>query len=69
MVEEGELKVRLVTKTHWKDDIWAMAVSKSRYIARIYKLLRSSGIDSKASIPPNYAALRAGTITLLLLGS
>jgi hypothetical protein len=37
--------------------------------ARIFKRLWSPGIDSKASIPPVYVAWRAGTITLLLLGS
>ncbi len=37
--------------------------------ARIFKLLRSPGIDSKESIPPAYVAWRAGTIALFLLGS
>jgi hypothetical protein len=37
--------------------------------ARIFKLLRSPGIDSKESIPPAYIAWRAGAITLFLLGS
>ncbi len=32
--------------------------------ARIFKRLRSPGIDSKERIPPAYAARRAGTITL-----
>jgi hypothetical protein len=36
---------------------------------RILKLLRSPGIDSKESIPPAYVAWRAGTTTLLILGS
>jgi hypothetical protein len=36
---------------------------------RIFKLLRSPGIDSKESIPPAYVAWRAGTTTLLKLGS
>jgi hypothetical protein len=35
----------------------------------ILKLLRSTGIDSKVSIPPDYVARRAGTITLYLFGS
>jgi hypothetical protein len=35
----------------------------------IFKLLRSSGIDSKESIPPVYVTWRAGTTTLFLLGS
>jgi hypothetical protein len=35
----------------------------------IFKLLRSPGIDPKDSIPPAYVAWRAGTTTLLLLGS
>jgi hypothetical protein len=34
-----------------------------------FKLLWSPGIDSKVSIPPAYVAWRAGTITLILLGS
>jgi hypothetical protein len=37
--------------------------------ASIFKRLWSSGIDSKASIPPAYVAWRAGTITLFLLGA
>jgi hypothetical protein len=37
--------------------------------ARIFELLWSPGIDSKASIPPAYVAWRAGTITLFLLGA
>jgi hypothetical protein len=38
--------------------------------ARIFKLLRGPGFDSKESIPPSYdVALRAGTITLFLPGS
>jgi hypothetical protein len=37
--------------------------------ARIFKRLRSPGIDSKESIPPAYEAWRAGTIALFLLGS
>jgi hypothetical protein len=36
---------------------------------RIFKLLRTPGIDSKESIPPAYVAWRAGTITLFILGS
>jgi hypothetical protein len=35
----------------------------------IFKLLRSTGTNSKESIPPAYVAWRAGTTTLLLLGS
>jgi hypothetical protein len=35
----------------------------------IFKPLRSTGIDSRESIPPAYVAWRAGTTTLLLLGS
>ncbi len=38
----------------------------SLYKARIFKILRSPGIDSKESIPPAYVAWRAGTITLSL---
>ncbi len=34
--------------------------------ARIFKLLRSPGTDSKKSIPPAYAAWRAGTTTLYI---
>jgi hypothetical protein len=34
----------------------------------IFKLLRSPGIDPKETIPPAYAAWRAGTTTLFLLG-
>ncbi len=34
--------------------------------ARIFKLLRGPGIDSKESIPPAYIAWRAGTTTLFL---
>jgi hypothetical protein len=34
----------------------------------IFKLLRSSGIDSKESIPPANIAWRAGMTTLFLLG-
>jgi hypothetical protein len=37
--------------------------------ARIFKVLRSSGIDSKESIPPTYVASQAGTTNLFLLGS
>ncbi len=37
--------------------------------ARIFKHLWSPGIDSKELILPAYVALRAGTITLFLLGS
>jgi hypothetical protein len=37
--------------------------------ARIFKLLRAPGIDSKESIPPIYVAWRAGTITLFQIGS
>jgi hypothetical protein len=33
------------------------------------KLLRSPGINSKESIPQTYVAWRAGTTTLILLGS
>ncbi len=39
------------------------------YRDRIFKLLRSPGIDSKVSIPPAYVAWWAGTTTLFLLGS
>ncbi len=35
--------------------------------AGILKLLRSTGIDSKESIPPAYEAWRAGTVALFLL--
>ena len=35
----------------------------------IFKLLMSPGIDSTKSIPPAYVAWRAGTTTLVLLGS
>ncbi len=37
--------------------------------ARIFKLLRSTRIDSKDSIPPAYVAWRAGTTILFLLSS
>ena len=37
--------------------------------ARIFKRLWSPGIDSNESIPPDFEARRAGTITLFLLGS
>ncbi len=37
--------------------------------ARILKLLRSPGVDSKESIPPAYVAWLAGTTTLFLLNS
>jgi hypothetical protein len=37
--------------------------------ARIFKLLRGHGIDSKELIPPDYAARRASTTTLFLIGS
>jgi hypothetical protein len=37
--------------------------------ARIFKRLWRPGIDSEELIPPAYAAWRAGTITLFLLGS
>jgi hypothetical protein len=36
--------------------------------ARIFKLLRSPGIDYKESIPPAYVAWRACTKTLFLFG-
>jgi hypothetical protein len=36
--------------------------------AQIFKLLRSPGIDSKASIPLAFEDWRTGTITLFLLG-
>jgi hypothetical protein len=45
-------------------DLWAFI-----HRARIFKRLRSPGIDSKASIPPAYVAWRAGTITLFLLNA
>jgi hypothetical protein len=35
--------------------------------ARIFKLARSPGIDSKETIPPAYVAWRVGAITLFLL--
>ncbi len=38
-------------------------------VARIFKLLRSPGIDSKESIPPAYVAWWSGTITLYQLGT
>jgi hypothetical protein len=37
--------------------------------ARILKLFRDPGIDSKESILPAFVAWLAGTITLFLLGS
>ncbi len=37
--------------------------------ARIFKRLWSPGIDSKEWIPPAYVAWRAGTITIILLGT
>ncbi len=37
--------------------------------ARIFKLLRSTRIDSKEPIPPGCVAGRAGTTTLFQLGS
>ncbi len=39
----------------------AFAKTQCKYRARILKLLRSPGIDSKASIPPAYVAWRAST--------
>jgi hypothetical protein len=39
----------------------AFAKTKCKYRARIVKLLRSPGINSKASIPPAYVAWRAST--------
>jgi hypothetical protein len=44
-------------------------ISGGRVQGRIFKLLRSPGIDSKEAISPAYAAWRAGTLTLFLLGS
>ncbi len=43
--------------------------SYTRYRARICKLLRCSGIDSKESIPAAYVAWRAGTTTLFVVPS
>jgi hypothetical protein len=37
-----------------------------QFRARIFKLWRNPGIDSKESIPPAYVARRAGTITRFL---
>jgi hypothetical protein len=37
--------------------------------ARIFKHLRSRRIDSKQLIPPAYVVWKAGTTTLILLGS
>jgi hypothetical protein len=36
---------------------------------RIFKLFRGPGIESKESVPPAYAAGRAGTTTVFLIGS
>jgi hypothetical protein len=35
--------------------------------ARIYKRLRSPGIDSKESVPPAYAAWRTGTTNSVII--
>ncbi len=53
IVALGEVMPRVKTAEPW---------------GRIFKFLRSPGIDSKESIPPSYVALRAGTTTLFLLG-
>ncbi len=39
------------------------------YLRRYFKSLRNPEIDTKESIPPAYEAWRAGTTTLLLIGS
>ncbi len=51
---------------------WMHALCNSQEIlirARIFKLLRSPGINSKESIPPAYVAWRTGAKALFLLGS
>ncbi len=40
---------------------------KRKFLARIFKLLRSPGIDSKESIPSAYVAWRAESETLVSL--
>ncbi len=47
---------------HHHSKLWSGL--QHRYRARIFQLLRSSGIDSKESIPPAYVAWRAGVTTL-----
>jgi hypothetical protein len=47
---------------------WA-TLANDEFWARIFKRLRSPGIDSKEWIPLAYVAWRAGTIILFLLGS
>jgi hypothetical protein len=56
----------LIQKSLYKDDYREPVFE---YRARIFKLLRSPGINSKESIPLAYVARWAGTTTLLLLCS
>ncbi len=53
----------------WRPRLWPQKIYEYEFIDGIFKLLRSSGIDSKESIPQAYAAWRAGTTTPFLLGS
>ena len=52
-----------------KDKFFMSGINTEEYRARIFKLIRSSRIDSKEPIPPGCVAWRAGTTTLFLLGS
>jgi hypothetical protein len=58
-----------VSRSRGDGDVRRCSVETAEARARIFKLLRSPGIDSKESIPPSYVVMRAYTITLFPLGS
>jgi hypothetical protein len=56
----------------WREGVYSMIMKDTKAFAyrdRMFKLLRTPGIDSKESVPPAYAAWRAGTTTLFLFDS
>ncbi len=64
LIRKTELiAMQLLTPSHLK-----VMVASGNW-ARIFKILRSSWIDSKESIPPAYVAWRARMTTLFLLSS
>jgi hypothetical protein len=76
-MSDGDTKTNVYTSQ--KEPLTGFALNRlchERYFgllvetrARIFKLLKSPGIDSKEPIPSAYEAWRAGTITPFLLGS
>ncbi len=66
---DSEVRAQLLCMEGWPALGNLQNNNSFRFRARIFKIIRSPGIDSNESVPPDYVAWRAGTTTLFLLGS